>query len=90
MAPGGQNTPDVLDGQQRRPRRLGPGGLQQGTVRPFPRDPFGFAPTGGDPNQMTPDIPEGKFPDDPTVDETIIIDDPMAPDPLANQGGGSY
>ena len=39
---------------------------------------------------MTPDIPEGKFPDDPTVDETIIIDDPMAPDPLANQGGGSY
>ena len=39
---------------------------------------------------MTPDIPEGKFPDDPTVDDTIIIEDPLLPDPRRNQGGGSY
>ena len=92
MAPGGQNTPDVLDGETRRPRRLrnqGPGGLQQGTVRPNPRDPFGLAL--GDPNQMTPDIPEGKITDDPQTEEGLIDEIlPIIPDDTMNQGGGSY
>ena len=88
MARGGQNDtlPDIV-------------GQYQTGVRPRPRPDSNFlspVPPGTsgmvspDGNQMTPDIPEGKFPDDPTVDDTIIIDDPMLPDPRRNQGGGSY
>ena len=70
------------------PQRLRPSPGPGGTVRPYNFNPFmGVGPGGsdfGDPNQMTPDFSD-KFVDDPTVDDTIIIDDPMGRDPLADQ-----
>mgnify|MGYP003635877520 CR=1 FL=1 len=43
-------------------------------------------------DNITPDskIPPPPPEDDPMVFDPIIIDDPMAPDPLANQGGSGY
>ena len=96
MPRGGQNDPipDIIGQDQTgiRPRPR----PNDNSLSPFPFDgSSGTAQITPGGNQMTPIIP-GKNPDDPMVDTGdgaitdedggIIIDDPMAPDPFANQG----